>query len=143
MSQKLGKILVPKTMSRRNIKNSLRNSHKTLRIIDFLYTTPPIMVTWQTPRADTFENYFKSCPRDLQSMILIALAAFFTNFSTIWGVVSPQDVINRKIKTNLCKLVSFRDFQWFKSTLIILVVSTQEWKWHKAVCQIDNIYFAK
>ena len=52
LSQEISRILLPKKISGRNIKNSLRYTQKTLKIIDFLYTTPPMMVTWQAPRAD-------------------------------------------------------------------------------------------
>ena len=50
--QERGRILLPKKISWRNIKNSLRYTPKTLKSMNFLYTTPPIMVTWQAPRAD-------------------------------------------------------------------------------------------
>ena len=36
----------------KNIKNSLKYAPKTSKIMDFLYTTLPILVTRQTPRAD-------------------------------------------------------------------------------------------
>ena len=52
MSQQLEKILLPKNISWRNIKNSPRYTQKTSKIMDFLYNTPPIMVTWQAFRAD-------------------------------------------------------------------------------------------
>ena len=71
LSQQLDKILLPKKISRRNIEKSPRYSQKTSKIMDILYTTPPIMVMWQRlPELIKFWKLFKK----LSKRILITLA---------------------------------------------------------------------
>ena len=58
---------------------------KNLKIMDFLYTTPPIMDTWQAVRADKVskivlkvvqEDFGNTCKK----IILIAFAVFYHEF---------------------------------------------------------------
>ena len=49
--------MLSKKFSRRNIKNSPGYSQKTLQSMDFVYTYPPIMVTWKALRADKVSKF--------------------------------------------------------------------------------------
>ena len=67
---------------------------KTSKIIDFLYTTPPIMVRWQTPRAEEVSKIVLKVAKDdfdnnCKKLYLLYLLFVFTIFFTIRGVEHP------------------------------------------------------
>ena len=74
--------LAAKKISRRNIKNSPRYSQKTSKIIDFLYTTYPIMVTLQAPRVDKLSKIDSKVVREdfvtLSKNHIDCICRFFT-----------------------------------------------------------------
>ena len=74
--------------------------------MDFLYTTPPILVTWQAPRADKVTKIVLKVARDdfghtSKKSYWLHLPFLFTIFFTIRGVGTIlSDATKRNIKTN-------------------------------------------
>ena len=76
------------------LRTLMRYSQKNLKIVDFVYITPPIIVKWQALRFDKVSKIIcqkLSCPRGfgwhVKKIKLIAFAVYFHNFSTIRGMV--------------------------------------------------------
>ena len=87
LSQELDKILLPNKVSWKNVKKSLRYFQKTSKIMDFLYTIPPIIVMWQAPRADAvskivlkvFQEDFKTLAKNTVDWLCRSFHELFYN----------------------------------------------------------------
>ena len=102
LSQQLDKILLPKKISRRNIEKSPRYSQKTSKIMDILYTTPPIMITWQASRADTvLKIVLKVVQEDFgnKRSSWLHLPFFSRNYFRLGGVVPSPPQMLLTVKT--------------------------------------------
>ena len=66
----------------------LRYLKKHLKIIVFLYTTPPIIVVWQVPRADEVSKIvLKDVQEDFDKTYNKSYWSFFHDFFTIRGLL--------------------------------------------------------
>ena len=86
--------------TRKNSKNSAGYSHQTSKILDFLYTKPQIMVTWQALRADKVSKIvLKVVQEDFGNTSknhLDCICRFFSQiFFRLGGGTTSLDAINR------------------------------------------------
>ena len=134
--------MLPKKISRRNIKNSPRYSQKTWKIMDFLYTIPWITVTWQIPRADKVSKVvLKVVQEDFSNtskkLFWLHLPFFFNIFFRLGGVVPPPPqmllTVNRIINWNIC--AQFREVsEWY-----FLLISSVLLYWSLLCCKLCYI----